>query len=111
MVWVGLVMVVIGLIGVSGVAAGGSTQPNAAPLLLVAGIVLTAWGFARSGDRQREAKRALPQAPPPGWYRDPDGGVWKRWWDGEQWTEHRQDPGAKGATPPSLREARDRKLR
>ena len=28
-----------------------------------------------------------PQAPPPGWYTDPDG-PGQRWWDGERWTEH-----------------------
>jgi hypothetical protein len=29
------------------------------------------------------------QAPPPGWYENPDGHG-SRWWDGSQWTEHRQ---------------------
>ena len=25
---------------------------------------------------------------------DPSGGEGQRWWDGTQWTEHRQTPGA-----------------
>jgi hypothetical protein len=28
--------------------------------------------------------------PPAGWYADPDGSAQQRWWDGTQWTEHRQ---------------------
>ncbi len=30
-------------------------------------------------------------APPPGWYSDPEGSG-QRWWDGTQWSEHRQAP-------------------
>ncbi len=32
-----------------------------------------------------------PEFPPPGWYRDPESGRGQRWWDGTQWSEHRQD--------------------
>ena len=30
--------------------------------------------------------------PPPGWYPDPAGGAATRWWDGQGWTEHVQQP-------------------
>jgi uncharacterized protein YxjI len=30
--------------------------------------------------------------PPPGWYPDPAGGAGTRWWDGQGWTEHVQQP-------------------
>jgi len=33
--------------------------------------------------------------PPPGWYPDPAGGAGARWWDGQGWTDHVQQP-----TPP-----------
>lgn len=28
---------------------------------------------------------------PPGWYTDPDGPGWKRYWDGRRWTAHQVD--------------------
>lgn len=31
-------------------------------------------------------------APRPGWYPDPTGGSWLRWWDGRDWTDHRRAP-------------------
>lgn len=40
-------------------------------------------------------------APRPGWYPDPTGGSWLRWWDGRDWTDHRRSPptaGLAGAT-------------
>ncbi|WP_222192435.1 phospholipid scramblase-related protein [Modestobacter italicus] len=30
--------------------------------------------------------------PPPGWYPDPAGGPGVRWWDGQDWTAHVQQP-------------------
>jgi uncharacterized protein YxjI len=36
--------------------------------------------------------------PPPGWYPDPAGGAGTRWWDGQAWTEHVQQP----APPPPV---------
>lgn len=36
-----------------------------------------------------------PGAPPPGWYPDPEGGPFARWWDGTQWTSATQQ----GAPP------------
>lgn len=48
-------------------------------------------------------------APPPGWYQDPEGPAGQtRWWNGNQWTEHRAAPqppkpqwstGPKGPSP------------
>lgn len=32
------------------------------------------------------------EAPRPGWYPDPTGGSWLRWWDGLDWTDHRRSP-------------------
>ena len=36
----------------------------------------------------------MTQPPPPGWYPDPAGGAGTRWWDGQGWTEHAQQPPA-----------------
>jgi uncharacterized protein YxjI len=38
--------------------------------------------------------------PPPGWYPDPAGGSGTRWWDGQVWTEHVQQPPARPPVPP-----------
>lgn len=35
-------------------------------------------------------------APRPGWYPDPTGGSWLRWWDGLDWTDHRRSPPTAG---------------
>lgn len=32
--------------------------------------------------------------PPAGWYPDPYGAPFERWWDGQQWTEHTNTPAA-----------------
>ncbi|MCF6745937.1 DUF2510 domain-containing protein [Blastococcus sp. KM273128] len=41
--------------------------------------------------------------PPPGWYPDPAGGPGTRWWDGQGWSEHVQQPTAPPpAAGPSL---------
>lgn len=37
-------------------------------------------------------------APRPGWYPDPTGGSWLRWWDGLDWTDHRRSPPTAGLT-------------
>lgn len=33
---------------------------------------------------------------PPGWYADPDGGPYSRWWDGAQWMAHEPIPETPG---------------
>ena len=33
-----------------------------------------------------------PRPPPAGWYADPAGSSWWRWWDGQQWTAHVAPP-------------------
>lgn len=38
------------------------------------------------------------EAPRPGWYPDPTGGSWLRWWDGLDWTDHRRSPPTAGLT-------------
>jgi len=38
-------------------------------------------------------------APPPGWYADPSGQHAFRWWDGNAWTDHTQDPPPQGSQP------------
>ncbi|MCF6735581.1 phospholipid scramblase-related protein [Blastococcus sp. KM273129] len=45
----------------------------------------------------------MTQPPPPGWYPDPAGGPGTRWWDGQGWSEHVQQPAAPPpAAGPSL---------
>jgi Protein of unknown function (DUF2510) len=39
-----------------------------------------------------------PPAPPPGWYADPAGSPWWRWWDGRRWTAHVGPPHAGSAS-------------
>jgi len=34
----------------------------------------------------------LTDAPPPGWYPDPEGGAHLRWWEGTDWTDDRRPP-------------------
>ena len=43
----------------------------------------------------------LEDAPPPGWYPDPEGGERLRWWEGDDWGEERRAPPITG----ELREA------
>jgi uncharacterized Tic20 family protein len=41
-------------------------------------------------------------AAPPGWYPDPSGGPWQRYWTGAAWTEHTippQEPAASSGDP------------
>ena len=46
--------------------------------------------------------------PPPGWYRDPQGTTARRWWNGEEWSDHLMDsasgepPGGFGGSPDEL---------
>ena len=48
------------------------------------------------------AQRTAPVAEtPPGWYADPDQRGQLRYWDGQGWTDHRQQQGTSGATLPA----------
>jgi hypothetical protein len=38
-----------------------------------------------------------------GWYDDGSGTGAKRWWDGQNWTDHQQQPPADGGTPGAVR--------
>jgi hypothetical protein len=40
---------------------------------------------------------------PAGWYPDPAGGPRSRWWDGQQWTEHYQEPYSTAGVAAALR--------
>ena len=37
--------------------------------------------------------------PPAGWYPDPEQAAQQRYWDGQQWTEHRAPVAGQGASP------------
>ena len=41
----------------------------------------------------------MTQPPPPGWYPDPASGAGTRWWDGQGWTEHVQQPPVPAPAP------------
>jgi uncharacterized protein YxjI len=43
--------------------------------------------------------------PPPGWYSDPAGGPGTRWWDGQGWTDHIQQPTPPPPPPPAAVQA------
>ena len=67
---------------------------------LVGDLVGGALGQARAGPaRYWYPAGAAP--PPAGWYADPAGSSWWRWWDGHQWTAHVAPP---APSAPSLHE-------
>ena len=43
----------------------------------------------------------------PGWYPDPEAPGGQRWWDGSQWTEHRQAAPPPSASPGASSDARN----
>lgn len=59
---------------------------------LLIGLISTLVPAIRSSVPSGHGKPALGTAstplPPPGWYQDPSGSG-SRWWDGNQWTDHR----------------------
>lgn len=73
---------------VSAVIAGSKGLPSGGYFL--AGLFLGIIGIIIAAVAQ-PARVAVPQvAAPPGWYPDPSGGPWIRWWDGVQWTDARE---------------------
>lgn len=55
--------------------------------------------------RRAAADEAAPppqSAPPPGWYPDPSGGPYGRWWDGQQWADATQPLPQQAPPPPAV---------
>jgi hypothetical protein len=63
------------------------------------------WRFSAARREVKAAAATHPYAPPAfgppaGWYPDPSGIPGSIWWDGRQWTGHRQGPPASSSSRP-----------
>lgn len=50
---------------------------------------------------RKERRDAPPEEVPAGWYPDPSGVEYWRWWDGSQWTDHTNATSQQGQQPAS----------
>lgn len=63
-------------------------------LAQIVGGLIWRFGSARKAVKEVAAANSYGPpllGPPPGWYPDPSGAPGSMWWDGRQWTGHRQD--------------------
>jgi hypothetical protein len=85
--WVALAIDIV-IIFSSNAWTGGRELGGGEGISLI-GLIVTLVGLSRA-KRVRTERVPAPTTPPPaGWYADPEG-QGARWWDGQTWTEHRQ---------------------